>query len=105
MAELTCPREGSAAAAARPIVDVRTSRRERSSVISCSRLMQSNLFLRPFVEHAFGLAERTLQRFGCDDPDLRADADGILDEGRDLLGLNGEAAAVPALRPRLGHHD
>ena len=44
IAELTCPSEGSAAPAARATDDVRTSRRERSSVIPCSRLMLPNVY-------------------------------------------------------------
>src|SRR5882724_5783300 len=66
IAELTCPREGSAALTAAAADDVRISRREMSSVMLYSWLMLSNLFLRTRVEHAFGLAERPLQRFGCD---------------------------------------
>src|SRR5882762_6372681 len=75
IAEFTCAREGSAAPTAAAADDVRISRREMSSVMLCSQLMLSNLFLRTLVEHPLGLAERTLQRFGCNHPDLRADAD------------------------------
>src|SRR3954452_12077764 len=104
VAELTCAREGSAAPTAAAADDVRMSRREMSLVMLCSQTMLSNLVLRPLVEDAFSFAERTLQRFGRHDPDLRADADRILDEGGNLLGLNGETAAVPAFRPRFGQH-
>src|SRR5437763_200171 len=88
IAQFTCVREGSAAPTAAAADDVRISRREISLVMLYSQMVLSILLLRPFVEHPFSFAERPLQRFGCDDSDLCADADGVLDEDRNLLGLN-----------------
>ena len=62
------------------------------------------LLLRPLVINSFGFAEGTLQRLGCDRPDVRSDTDRVLDEQRDLFGVRGQAAAVPVLGPRFGEH-
>src|SRR5216684_7925030 len=62
--------------------------------------------LRPLVVNTLGFAERTLQRVGRDNHDPRRDADRVLDENRDLLGMRRKAAAVPVLgaRFRQDHH-
>src|SRR5260370_16855057 len=63
-----------------------------------------NLFLRPLVEYAPGLAERALQRFGRHRLDARGYADGVLDIGGGPLGVLDEPAAVPLLGARFRHH-
>src|SRR5258706_3340431 len=63
-----------------------------------------NLFLRPLVEYALGLAERALQRLGRHRLDARGYADGVLDIGGGPLGVIEEPAAVPALRGRFRQH-
>ena len=52
----------------------------------------------PLVVNTLRLAERALQRLGRHRLDARRYADGVLDEGRDLLGMLGQAAAVPVSR-------
>ena len=41
----------------------------------------------PLVVNTLGLAERTFQGIRRDDAHPRGDADGVLDEGRNLLGI------------------
>src|SRR5271169_3973089 len=61
-----------------------------------------NLTLWPLVVNTLGLAERAFQRIGRDDSHGCRYSDGVLDEGRNLLGIGHEPAAVPALGASLG---
>src|SRR4051794_26139199 len=58
------------------------------------------LSLRPFVEHALGLAERSLQSVGRHRFDAGVDAGGVLDMRGEKFGMLEETAAIPAFRPR-----
>src|SRR5437762_14007977 len=65
---------------------------------------ETELPFRPLVVNTFRLAERAFQRIGRDGLDAGGDADGVLDEDRDLFGMRGQAAAVPAFGAGFGEH-
>src|SRR5947199_257408 len=67
-------------------------------------IRSKKLFLRALVVNASGLAKRALQRLGGHGLDARGDADRVLDEGRDLIGLNSQSVAVPVFGARFRQH-
>src|SRR6266702_4798728 len=73
--------------------------RDFSPALSPLRGIKS--ILRPLVVEPLGLAERALQRGRCNHPHPGADADGVLDMGRDTVSMVDEPATIPALGSRL----
>src|SRR2546423_14467099 len=85
---------------------VRDGAPDSASALPGERLltMRENLPLRPFVEHALGLAERALQRIGRHRFDAGVDAGGVLDMRGEEFGMFEETAAIPAFWPRFRQH-
>src|SRR4051794_4105161 len=65
---------------------------------------EQGLPFRPLVVNTLGLAKRAFQRFRGYRADFCRNTDGVLDEDRDLLGVGGQAAAVPMFGAGFGQH-